>query len=247
MDYQGKRVVIIGGSSGFGLATAQRLVDHGASVMITGRTAATLAAAERQLGTAVIAIRSDAASAQDRNALAERIAAEFGQIDLLFVSAGISRAIAFEDMTEGDYDAVLDVNVKGPYFTVQQLAPLLADGASVVLTTSVSNVKGMPNSSAYSASKAAMRSMARTLARELLPRHVRVNAVSPGPIDTGILERSLPADMVEPTKAQMRQNNPMGRFGDPDEVARAVLFLAFEATFTTGAELPVDGGVSQLL
>jgi NAD(P)-dependent dehydrogenase (short-subunit alcohol dehydrogenase family) len=144
------------------------------------------------------------------------------------------------------YDEVLAVNAKGPYFTVQKLAPLMTEGSGVVLTTSVANVKGLPMVSAYAASKAALRSMTRGLARELLPRRIRVNAVSPGPIDTGILNRSLPAEAVEPTITQMREANPMKRFGRPEEVAKAVAFLAFEATFTTGAELAVDGGTSQL-
>jgi NAD(P)-dependent dehydrogenase (short-subunit alcohol dehydrogenase family) len=144
------------------------------------------------------------------------------------------------------YDELLTVNAKGPYFTVQKLAPLMARGGAVVLTTSVANVKGLPMVSAYSASKAALRSMTRTLARELLPRGIRVNAVSPGPIDTGILERTLPKEAAERTRAQMTENNPMKRFGHPEEVAKAVMFLAFEATFTTGAEMPVDGGASQL-
>ncbi|MBB4686783.1 NAD(P)-dependent dehydrogenase (short-subunit alcohol dehydrogenase family) [Amycolatopsis jiangsuensis] len=129
---------------------------------------------------------------------------------------------------------------------MQKLAPLLADGSGVVLTTSVANVKGLPMISAYAASKAALRSMTRSLATELLPRGIRVNAVSPGPIDTGILDKALPEDVAAQTKAQMTESTPMARFGDPAEVARAVTFLAFEATYTTGAELPVDGGGSQL-
>jgi NAD(P)-dependent dehydrogenase (short-subunit alcohol dehydrogenase family) len=149
-------------------------------------------------------------------------------------------------MPEEIYDQIFAVNVKGPYFTVQKLAPLIREGGDIVLTTAVSNVKGLPMISAYSASKAALRSLTRSLARELLPRGIRVNAVSPGPIDTGILERAMPQQAAEQTKAEMTQRNPMQRFGRPDEVAKAVAFLAFDATYTTGSELAVDGGTSQL-
>lgn len=244
--YDGTSVVITGGTSGFGFTTAKLLVDGGARVMITGRTRATLESARERLGDNAIAVHSDAAAMPDIDALADRVKAEFGTVDALFVNAGITRFAPFESVTEEVYDELLAINAKGPYFTVQKLAPLLSQGSGVVLTTSVANVKGLPMISAYAASKAALRSMTRGLARELLPRRIRVNAVSPGPIDTGILERTLPEDAAERTRAEMTRNNPMLRFGDPDEIARAVVFLAFDATFTTGAELPVDGGASQL-
>jgi NAD(P)-dependent dehydrogenase (short-subunit alcohol dehydrogenase family) len=144
------------------------------------------------------------------------------------------------------YDELLTVNAKGPYFTVQKRAPLMTAGGAVVLTTAITNVKGLPLVSAYSASKAAFRSMARTLARELLPRDIRVNAVSPGPIDTPILGKAMPRDAADQTLLGLRERNPMKRLGHPGEVARAVAFLAFDATYTTGAELAVDGGASQL-
>jgi NAD(P)-dependent dehydrogenase (short-subunit alcohol dehydrogenase family) len=245
--YAGKRAVVIGGTRGMGLATAQLLSDHGASVLVTGRTAADVETAQRQLGDRVDVIASDATSLADIAALGEHVEERLGRVDAMFVSAGISRAASVEDTSEELYDEVFDVNVKGPYFTIQRLAPLMSEGSGIVLATSVSNVKGLPMNSVYAASKAALRSMARTFARELLPRGVRVNAVSPGPIDTGVLDRSLPKDAADAAKRQMRDNNPMGRFGTPDEIAAAVLFLAFEATFTTGSELAVDGGVSQLL
>jgi NAD(P)-dependent dehydrogenase (short-subunit alcohol dehydrogenase family) len=244
--YDGKSVVITGGSSGVGLATAKLLVYEGARVLITGRTQATLDSAGEQLGNNAVAVQSDAASLPDIEALAERVKAEFGSLDTLFVNAGITRFVPFGQMTEQVYDELLAVNAKGPYFTVQKLAPLLSAGGGVVLTTSVANVLGIPMVSAYAASKAALRSTTRSLARELLPRGIRVNAVSPGPIDTGILDRSMPKEMAEQTKSQMTAENPMQRFGDQGEVAKAVVFLAFDATYTTGAELPVDGGGSQL-
>jgi NAD(P)-dependent dehydrogenase (short-subunit alcohol dehydrogenase family) len=244
--YDRKSVVITGGSSGVGLATAKLLVFEGARVLITGRTQATLDSAGEQLGNNAVAVQSDAASLPDIEALAERVKAEFGSLDTLFVDAGITRFVPFEQMTEQVYDELLAVNAKGAYFTVQKLAPLLSAGGGVVLTTSVANVLGIPMVSAYAASKAALRSTTRSLARELLPRGIRVNAVSPGPMDTGILDRSMPKEAAEQTKSQMTAENPMQRFGDQGEVAKAVVFLAFDATYTTGAELPVDGGGSQL-
>jgi NAD(P)-dependent dehydrogenase (short-subunit alcohol dehydrogenase family) len=244
--YDGKTVVITGGTSGLGLATAEYLLAAGARVLVTGHTKTTLDATRGKLGGGAIVMDSDAASLSDIDELADRVKTEFGILDVLFVNAGTSRAAPFEATPEAMYDEVLAVNAKGPYFTVQKLAPLMTEGSGVVLTTSVANVKALPGVSAYAASKAALRSMTRGLARELLPRGIRVNAVSPGPIDTGILNRSLPADAVEPTIAQMREANPMKRFGRPEEVVRAVAFLAFEATYTTGAELVVDGGASQL-
>jgi len=246
VDYAGKNVVITGGTSGFGFTTARLLTDGGARVLITGRDPDRLAAARERLGGAVVAVRSDAASPADIDALADRVKAEFGTVDALFVNAGVTLNLPFEQMTPEGYETVFAVNAKGPYFTVQRLAPMLAEGSGVVFTTSVADVRGLPAISAYAASKAALRSMTRSLARELLDRKVRVNAVSPGPIDTGILRRSMPADTAERLAAEFVARNPMGRMGEPIEVARAVLFLAFDATYTTGAELTVDGGASQL-
>jgi len=246
VDYAGKNVVITGGTSGFGFTTARLLTDGGARVLITGRDPDRLAAARERLGGAVVAVRSDAASTADIEALADRVKAEFGTVDALFVNAGVTLNLPFEQMTPEGYETVFAVNAKGPYFTVQRLAPMLAEGSGVVFTTSVADVRGLPAISAYAASKAALRSMTRSLARELLDRKVRVNAVSPGPIDTGILRRSMPADTAERLAAEFVARNPMGRMGEPIEVARAVLFLAFDATYTTGAELTVDGGASQL-
>ncbi|MGW4794552.1 glucose 1-dehydrogenase [Nonomuraea sp. NPDC004297] len=244
--YEGKSVVITGGSSGFGLATARLLVDEGARVLITGRTQSTLDAARDLLGDRAIAVRSDASSPADIDALADRVKAEFGTFDALFANAGVNGFAPFEATSEELFDQLMAINAKGPYFTVQRLAPLLAEGGGVVLTTSVANVLGLPMLSAYAATKAALRSMTRSLARELLPRRIRVNAVSPGPIDSGILEKSMPKEAADQTKAQMAADNPMLRLGTPAEIAKAVVFLAFEATFTTGAELAVDGGGSQL-
>ncbi|MEF3114966.1 SDR family oxidoreductase [Streptomyces chrestomyceticus] len=244
--HEGKHVVITGGSSGFGLATAQLLVDEGARVLITGRNQAALDSARDRLGERAFAVCGDAASLPDIDALADRVKAEFGTVDALFANAGVNGFAPFEATSEELFDQLLVINAKGPYFTVQKLAPLLGEGSGVVLTTSVANVLGLPMLSAYAAAKAALRSMTRSLARELLPRKIRVNAVSPGPIDSGILEKTMPQEAAEQTKAQMTAGNPMLRMGAPGEVARTVAFLAFDATYTTGAEFPVDGGGSQL-
>ena len=210
-NYSDKRVVITGGSSGIGLATAKLLVDRGARVLITGRTQATLDEAREELGENAVAVQNDVASLSDLDALAERVRSEFGTFDLLFANAGVTRAGPLEDMTEADFDEQIAVNAKGPYFAVQKLAPLLREGGAVVLTTSVANEMSLPMLSAYAASKAALRSVARTLARELLPRGVRVNAVSPGAIDSGVLERTMPADAAEEAKRQYGEQSPMGQ------------------------------------
>nr|WP_221381598.1 SDR family oxidoreductase [Actinoplanes polyasparticus] len=244
--YSGKKVVITGGSSGSGLAAAELLVGQGARVLITGRDESRLNAAFAQLGDSAIAVRSDTSSLPEIDALAGRVKHEFGTIDALLVSSGINGFAPFEATGEELFDQLLAINAKGPYFTVQRLAPLLNEGSGVVLTTSVANVMALPMLSAYAASKAALRSMTRSLARELLAHRIRVNAVSPGGIDSGLLEKSMPPEAAEPVKAQMASDAPMQRMGTPIEVARALLFLAFEATYTTGAELAVDGGGSQL-
>lgn len=245
-QYDGKRVVITGGASGIGLATAKLLLNHGARVLVTGRTEATLDSVRGDLGPNAIVIKSDAASLTDIDTLAARVKSEFGTLDALLVCAGETRFVPFEEVKEAMHDQLLAVNTKGAYFTVQKLVPLMSDGSAVVFITSVANMLGIPMVSAYAASKAALRSMARSMARELLPRGIRVNAVSPGPIDSGILEKAMPKEAAKQTKHQMSESNPMKRFGRPEEVAKALVFLAFEATYTTGAELVVDGGSSQL-
>jgi NAD(P)-dependent dehydrogenase (short-subunit alcohol dehydrogenase family) len=244
--YEGKRVVITGGTSGIGLATAKLLIAEEARVLVTGRSKAALDSARKELGKQAIVIESDAASLADIDRLAEHAKSELGTVDFLFVNAGQTGFKPFESTTEAVYDQLLAVNAKGAYFTVQKLAPLMTEGSAIVLTTSIANVKGFALASAYSASKAALRSMARSFARELLPRGIRVNAVSPGPVDTPIIDKATPKDVADEIKRQLREANPMKRFGRPEEVAKAVLFLAFEATYTTGAELAVDGGASQL-
>ncbi|NED22297.1 SDR family oxidoreductase [Streptomyces sp. SID9913] len=244
--YSRKNAVITGGGNGIGLAIAKLLVDGGARVVITGRSPATLDAALEQLGENAVGIPGDVASLSDLEALADKVKGELGTVDALFVNAGIAPLTPFESTTGEEYDEIFAINVKGAFFTVQKLVPLLTTGAGVVFTTSIANVIGLLETSVYSAGKAALRSMARSLSRELLPRGIRVNAVSPGPIDTGILETMMSAEAAKEFKAQRVANNPMQRFGLPDEVARAAAFLAFDATYTAGAEFAVDGGATQL-
>jgi NAD(P)-dependent dehydrogenase (short-subunit alcohol dehydrogenase family) len=241
--YDGKRVVITGGTSGIGLATARALDEGGARVLVTGRTPASLEAATAALGPRALVDRRDAA---DVDGLVDRATAAFGGVDVLVLNAGATAAATIEDTTGDQYDDLFAVNTRAPFFTLQRFVPLMPPGSAVVLTTSVANRKGIAATSVYSATKAALRSMTRTFAGELADRGIRVNAVSPGPIDTGILERSMPADAAKEFLAERRAENPMRRLGEPDEVARAIIFLAFDATYTTGAELTVDGGASQL-
>lgn len=243
-DYTDKRVVITGGTSGIGLATAKLLDAAGARVLVTGRTPAALATAREVLGPAAIVERNDAVTGVD--ALAERAEAEFGGVDLLVLNAGGVLAAPVEETTSSAFDELFDLNVKAPFFTVQRFLPLLSSGSAVVFVTSVSNVQGLPSTSVYAATKAALRSLTRTFAGEFVERGIRVNAVSPGPVGTGILERSMPADAARAFLDQMAAGNPMRRLGEPEEIARAIAFLGFDATFATGVELAVDGGVTQL-
>jgi NAD(P)-dependent dehydrogenase (short-subunit alcohol dehydrogenase family) len=243
--FEGKKVVIIGGTSGMGFATAKMLLDGGARVLVTGLSKAGLESAHKELGKDALVVSSDARSLTEIDALASRVKAEFDTFDLLFVNAGFSIRAPLESMTEAVYDEMFNLNAKGPLFAVQKLTPLINRGGSVVLTTSIANIKGMPGQAAYGAAKAALRSFARTLAAELLPREIRVNAVTPGPIDTPIIGKAF-GDAAAQIREKMIGMVPMKRWGTSEEIAKAVLFLAFDATFTTGAELPVDGGWSQL-
>ena len=245
-SYKGKHVLITGGTSGIGIATAKLLLDGGARVLVTGSADSSLESARQELGPHAIVVRSNTASLADIDNLSERVKSDFAPLDALIVCAGQTRFVPFESVTEQTYDDLFAINAKGTYFTVQKLAPLMREGGAVVLTTSVANVAGLPMISAYAATKAAVRSMTRSMASELLPHGIRVNAVSPGPIDSGILEKAMPKEQSDQTRQQMIESNPMKRFGRPEEVARALVFLAFEATYTTGAELVVDGGGSQL-
>lgn len=245
---QGNVAVITGGNSGIGLATAKEFVAQGAQVAITGRDQETLDAAARELGDGVLAVRADVARLADLDRLFATIGKAFGRIDVLFVNAGIASFRPIADVTEAYYDETLDINLKGAFFTVQKALPLLADGASIVLNTSINAHLGMRDTSVYAASKAGMLSLARTLSAELVERNIRVNAVSPGPVLTPILERNgLRDEALARVRESIVSQVPLKRFGRPDEIAKAALFLAStDSSFLVGAEIVADGGVLEL-
>ena len=246
--FKGKTAVITGGTTGIGLATAKLFINEGARVIVTGRTPATIKSAQAELGDNAIVVRSDATSFPDMDALAAKVKETFGKLDVLFVNAGYGQFIPFESVSEEVYDEMFNLNAKGPYFIAQKLVPLMPEGSSVVFTTSMANVKAVGPLSAYGAAKAALRSITRSLASELSPRGIRVNAVSPGPIEaTDILQKvGMPKEAADQVYLQMAQSVPMKPIGLVEEVAKGVAFLAIDATYTTETEIPVDGGWSQL-
>jgi len=244
----GKRALITGGTSGIGLETARQFLAEGARVAITGSSDASIAAARRELGDGVLILRSDAGAVAEQAALAQAIGEAFGGLDVVFINAGVAELRPVEQWDEAAFDRTLSINLKGPYFLLQALLPLLANPSSVVLNTSVNAHIGMPTSSVYAASKAGLISLARTLSGELMARGIRVNAVSPGPISTPLYGKlGLSADDLQKTAESIRAQVPAGRFGTPSEIAKAVVFLASdESAFTVGSELVIDGGMSTL-
>jgi len=245
---EGKVAVITGGNSGIGLATAKEFKEQGARVVITGRDQQTLDEAKRDIGGDVLAVRSDTSSLTDIDKLLAAVKEKFGKIDVLFVNAGIAKFVPVAEVTEELFDSIMDINFKGAYFTIQKALPFLNDNASIVLNTSIVAHIGMPNSSVYAASKAALLTLVRTLSAELVGRGIRVNAVSPGPIATPILNRlGLPPEAIAETKNGLEGQVPMKRFGRPEEIAKTVLFLAStDSSFLLGTEIIADGGTSQL-
>ena len=244
----GKVAVVTGGNSGIGLATARRFVAEGARVAVMGRNAETVNAAVEELGEAAIGVQGDVTKMEDLDRLFETVRERLGPIDLLFVNAGVAQVSPIDAVDEPHFDLMFGVNVKGAYFTIQKALPYMNDGASVVLNTSVANQTGNANFSVYSATKAALRSLARTLSADLVDRGIRVNAISPGPVETPIYGRlGLPEEELEGLAQHFITQVPMKRMGDADEIANAVLFLGSpESSFVLGPELVVDGGMSQL-
>jgi len=245
---EGKVAVITGDNSGIGLVTAKEFNEQGARVVITGRDQQTLEEAKREIGGDVLAVRSDTSSLTEIDKLFAAVKERFGRIDVLFVNAGIGKFAPFEAVTEELFDSIMDINFKGAYFTIQKSLPYLNDNASIILNASIVANIGMPNSSVYAASKAALITLARTLSAELVGRGIRVNAISPGPITTPILNRlGLPPEALEETEKSIREQVPMKRFGRPEEIAKTALFLASsDSSFLLGTEIIADGGMSQL-
>jgi NAD(P)-dependent dehydrogenase (short-subunit alcohol dehydrogenase family) len=244
----GKIALITGGNSGIGLATAKRFVKEGAFVFITGRTQSKLDEAVKQVGTNVAGVQGDVANLADLDRLFDTIKKQKGKLDIVFANAGIAKYSPLGTITEEHFDSIFGGNVKGMVFTVQKALPLLPDGASVILNASVVGSKGLPSNSVYAATKAAVRSFARTWTTDLKSRKIRVNAISPGPIDTEGLKELLGSS--EAGKERLKNIGttvPLGRLGTPDEIAKAAVFLASDdSSFVTGIELFVDGGFAQV-
>lgn len=245
---EGKIALITGANSGIGLATAKRFVNEGAYVFITGRREPELAAAVENVGRNVTGIQGDVSNLADLDRLFAQIKQEKGRLDIVFANAGIAKYGRFGTVTEELYDSIFDVNVKGLLFTVQKALPLLPDGASIILNASIVGSKGLSSNSVYSATKAAVRSFARTWTTDLKDRRIRVNAVSPGSTDTPGFDQLLGSSEVGKERLKMISSIvPLGRLGAPDEIAKAVVFLASDdSSYITGTELFVDGGFAQV-
>jgi NAD(P)-dependent dehydrogenase (short-subunit alcohol dehydrogenase family) len=245
---EGKIALITGGNSGIGLATAKQFVNEGAYVFITGRRERELAAAAEAIGKNVTAIQGDVSNLRDLDRVFAQIKREKGKLDIVFANAGVAKYAPFGEITEDHYDSIFDINVKGLLFTVQKALPLLPDGASIILNASIVGSKGLSSNSVYSATKAAVRSFARTWTTDLKDRRIRVNAISPGPIDTpGLSELFASSEAGRQRMAAISTTVPLGRLGTPDEIAKAVVFLASDdSSYITGTELFVDGGFAQV-
>jgi len=245
---EGKVALVTGGNGGIGLATAKRFVSEGAYVYITGRRDRELTAAVEAIGRNVSGVKGDVANLDDLDRLFAQIKREKGKLDVVFANAGIAEYAPFGKITEKHFDAIFGVNVKGLLFTVQKALPLMPDGGSVILNASIVASKGFTANSVYSATKAAVRSFARTWTTDLKDRHIRVNAVSPGPIDTpGLSDLAASTGAGEQRLKTLASSVPLGRLGTPDEIAKAVVFLASDdSSYVTGTELFVDGGIAQV-
>ena len=243
-----KIAIITGGNSGIGLASAKLFQTEGARVIITGRRQEAVDTAVKEIGGTCKGIVSDTGKLNDIQSLYEQIQQSGFKIDILFLNAGIATFGPFDTIDEAAFDAMVNVNFKGLFFNVQKAAPLLNEGASVIINSSIADQKGFPNTNIYAATKAAVRSLARTLSTELLERKIRVNAVAPGPIETPIFDKiGMPPEAVPEMKGSFAEQNPMKRMGTPEEIAKAALFLASEdSSYITGIDLTVDGGATPL-
>jgi NAD(P)-dependent dehydrogenase (short-subunit alcohol dehydrogenase family) len=246
--FAGKTAVVTGGSTGMGLATAKRFVQEGMDhVFITGRRKDALDAAAAEIGKNVTAVQGDVGSLSDLDRLYDAVKKRNGKLDIIFANAGLAKLAPLGTITEEFFDVHFNANVKGLFFTVQKGLPLMKDGGSIILTGSIAHIKGFPAMSVYSATKAAVRSFARTWTNDLRDRRIRVNVLSPGHIDTPIMESLQQGEALTKMKKEMAKNVPLGRLGDPDEIAKVVSFVASdEASYVSGIELYVDGGVAQI-
>jgi NAD(P)-dependent dehydrogenase (short-subunit alcohol dehydrogenase family) len=245
---QNKVALITGGTTGIGLATAHLFAEEGARVFVTGQNPETIARAKQELAGIAEVIRSDASDSAQLRSLISHIQQSAGGLDVLFLNAGVAKFAPITDFSEEEFDQLFSINVKGPFLAIKHAVPALRRGASIILNTSISAETGMPAASIYSATKAALRSLARTASADLVSRGIRVNAVSPGPIETPIFGKlGLPAEAIEGFAASVKSQNPLGRFGQAREIATAALFLASDdSSYMVGAEIVVDGGRTQL-
>lgn len=246
MRFDGRCVLILGGNAGIGLAAARMFRVEGAQVALTGRNAETLAAAAEEVEG--LGIAADMGVIADTDRVMTEVEDKLGGIDVLFVNAGVGGFAPVPDVTEEFWDGIHGVNLRGAFFAIQRALPLMRDGGSIVITGSIGSVSAVPGNVAYAAAKAGLRAVARILGKELLPRRIRVNMVSPGPTDTEIFKREASAEEIAGMREMLSGVVPIGRMGTPDEVARAALFLASdEASFINGVDLYVDGGCVELL
>lgn len=247
-NFEGKVAVVTGGNSGIGLATAKELAANGAKVVIAGRDQKTLDEAVVSIGANTFGVKTDVSKLNDLDNLFDETNKKFGKIDILFVNAGIAKFAPLAESDEALFDEIVGINFKGSYFTVKNSLPFLNDGASIIFTTTVAAKKGMAGASIYAASKSAIHSLTKIFAAELVGRGIRVNAVSPGPIETPIFDRmGAPDEAKKEMKASLATQVPMKRLGTMEEVAKTVAFLASDdSSFITGVEIDVDGGMGQL-
>jgi NAD(P)-dependent dehydrogenase (short-subunit alcohol dehydrogenase family) len=243
--FEGKVAVVTGGNSGIGLGVAKAFAREGASVVITGRDEATLKSAERDLGPKALALKADVSRLPEIDRAMGRIKERFGRIDALFVNAGVGKFVPFDQVTESFFDEIMNVNLKGAFFTVHKALPLLSSGSAVVLNASINGHKGMAGTTVYGASKAAAINLARTMSADLVPRGIRVTSISPGPIESAILTRAgLSGEQLQETREWIKGQVAVKRFGTPEEIAEAVLYLCSPASsYVVGTDLVVDGGM----
>jgi NAD(P)-dependent dehydrogenase (short-subunit alcohol dehydrogenase family) len=246
--FKDKVAVVTGGNSGIGFGVAKAYAREGAHVAITGRNEKTLEVAAKEIGEGTLAIQSDSGKVREIEAAMQKINQRFGRIDALFVNAGVAKFVPFEEVTEQFFDETIGINMKGVFFTVQKAISLMSKGSAIVLNASINAHLGMPGTTVYGATKAAVINMAKTLSADLLEKGIRVNAISPGPITSALLARDgISQEKLQETKDWIQSQVPIKRFGTPEEIAAAVLYLtAPESAFVLGAELIIDGGMATL-